>query len=223
MPDIEGVPEEQMKKIRKRMERMSKQKKVLLFNEKETLFRNFDKEKDGTVEEVMQTDGGEMRMQFTMHRPDQRAYTDLVAGKTTQQKEFMGKKFLINDEKEKMEWKITGEQEMINKYPCQKATWQKNDSTLIEAWFAPQIPVNIGPAQYNGLPGAILKVKRPKMTLEAQEIEIRNIKEGEITIPTEGKKVSQKKYDKIVEEKRKEMEEVYGKQKGGARVMYRHE
>ncbi len=223
MPDIEGIPEEQMKKIRRRMERMSKQKKVLLFNEKEALFRNYDKEKDGEVEEVIKTDDGEMRMKFTMHRPDQRTYSDLGAGKSVQQKEFMGKKFLINDDQPKMEWKITGEQEMINKYPCQKATWQKNDSTLIEAWFAPQIPVGVGPAQYHGLPGAILKVKRPKMSLVAQEIEIREIKEGEITMPKEGKKVSQKKYDKIVEEKRKEMQEVYGKQSGGMKMMYKHE
>ena len=213
MEDIEGVTEEQMKRIRKRMEMASKQKMVLVFDSTESLFRNFDQEKDGNGEQTWESDDGHMRMRFRMSRPDNEIYANTATKKLVEMTEFMEKKFLIREDLETIPWKITGEMEVIMKYPCQKATWQKNDSTLIEAWFAPQIPVTSGPKGYGQLPGMILKLRMGKFGLVAKEADFTPPKEGDIYVPDEGKKVSREKFHKIVKQKREEMRELYGDDK----------
>lgn len=209
--DIEGVSEEQMKRIRKRMEMASKQKMVLVFDSTESLFRNFDQEKDGKVEETYESEDGRMRMRFQMYRADNEMYVNTAKNELVEMNEFMGKKFLIKEDLVTIPWKLTGEMEIIMEYPCQKATWQKNDSTLIVAWFAPQIPVTTGPKGYGQLPGLILKMSFGKYGYIAREINFDPPKEGDIYIPDEGKKVTREKFNKIVKQKREEMREMYGK------------
>lgn len=209
--DIEGVSEEQMKRIRKRMERASKQKMVLVFDSAQSLFRNFDQEKDGKEEETYESEDGRMRMRFEMYRQEYELYTNTAKNEKVEMNEFMGKKFLIKEEMETIPWKLTGEMDMIMEYPCQKATWQKNDSTLIEAWFCPQIPVSNGPRGYGQLPGLILKLNFGKYGYIAQEINFDAPKEEDIYVPSEGKKVTREKFNKIVKQKREEMREMYGK------------
>ena len=55
------------------------------------------------------------------------------------------------------QWTLGGERQTILGHQCQRATchWRGRD---FEAWFAPDIPVRLGPWTFGGLPGLILKL-----------------------------------------------------------------
>jgi GLPGLI family protein len=88
---------------------------------------------------------------------------------------FPKEKFII--EEKIVDWTITDEQKIIEGFNCYKAIAkrvEKNNEneyiSHIEAWFAPDIPCNFGPANYGNLPGLILYVKEGNYVFYAYEI-----------------------------------------------------
>lgn len=157
------------------------------------------------------------------------------------QKDAMGKIFLVKDEIEKIEWKLESDSKHIGEYQCFKATFTKMvevprtmsfgsgsqneeeekedkepemEERTVTAWYTPQIPVNNGPAMYQGLPGLILEVHDGKLTVICSKIVLNPEDKIEIEEPTKGKEVNQEKYDEIMEKKAKEMMERYAPRKG---------
>jgi GLPGLI family protein len=173
-------------------------------------------------EEVVEERGPGMRMRMMMERPDDQTFTDIKKARTVEQKEFFGRTFLIKDDIEKLEWKITGEQKEILGHPCMMATAMK-DTIEVIAWFAPSIPANFGPETMGGqLPGMVLEVslQEGKVTVTAINIEPRDVKKSEIGEPKKGKEVTQEEYREIVMSKMKEMREQRGgRGPGGGRHM----
>ncbi|NDB34724.1 MAG: GLPGLI family protein [Flavobacteriia bacterium] len=55
-------------------------------------------------------------------------------------------------------WKMTESKRTICGFVCRKAIYQKNDSTRIYAWYAPNIIPSVGPEGFCGLPGAIMGI-----------------------------------------------------------------
>ena len=88
------------------------------------------------------------------------------------------------------------------------------EERTVSAWYTPQIPVNNGPAMYQGLPGLILEVHDGKLTIICSKIVLNPEDKVEIEEPTKGKEVNQKEYDVIMEKKAKEMMERYAPRKG---------
>jgi GLPGLI family protein len=85
---------------------------------------------------------------------------------------------------------------------------------IVTAWYTPMIPVQNGPGEYSGLPGLILELNVFRTTILCSKI-VLNPKEGEvIKVPTNGKEVTKKEYNKIVKEKTDEMRENF---RGGGR------
>ncbi len=156
------------------------------------------------------------------------------------QKETMGKKFLIKDSIAPIEWQLQSNTKHIGEYMCFKATYTKQvpkvnlnfnskpdiadeneeekepemEERIITAWYTPQIPVSNGPAKYQGLPGLILEIHDGKLTVICSKIVINPQEKLEIEEPTKGKEVSQKEYDDIMEKKTKEMMERYAPSRG---------
>ncbi|NRD23309.1 GLPGLI family protein [Winogradskyella litoriviva] len=157
------------------------------------------------------------------------------------QKETMGKKFLIKDSITSIDWKLEAETKYIGEYTCFKATYtklvpkrnfdfssnsNKKDEAeeeekepemterTITAWYTPQIPISNGPAKYQGLPGLILEIHDGKLTIVCSQIIINPESKVEIEEPTKGKEVSQVEYDEIMDKKAKEMMERYAPRKG---------
>lgn len=124
-------------------------------------------------------------------------------------REFLGRTFLIEDDRPALSWKLTGEQAEFLGYLVQKAT-AVQDSTTIEAWFTPQIPVPGGPAFYGGLPGMILAVSLDdgKVQYTATQVALTEVAEGVIVRPTKGEKVDRARYERIVAEKLQELRTV---------------
>jgi GLPGLI family protein len=169
-------------------------------------------------------------------------YKNTKENRFVDQKDTMGKIFLVKDEMEKIEWKLENETKFIGEYTCFKATYtyeveQKVNSDLqsatnansddadkepemetvtktATAWYTPQIPISNGPDRYHGLPGLILEINKGGEQIVCTKIVINPKDSTQIEEPTKGKEINQADYDEIMEKKRKEMMEQFAP-KGG--------
>ena len=116
--------------------------------------------------------------------------------------DLMGKQFLVSLNPRKIDWKVANEQRNILGYTCMKAETVLDEREVV-AWFTPQIPLPIGPDSYGGLPGAILALEMPrekgKTTVAATSVTLET--PAGIEKPTDGKRVSEEKFEEIVEVK----------------------
>ncbi len=85
----------------------------------------------------------------------------------------------------------------------------------VTAWYTPEIPVSMGPGEYNGLPGLILEISADKTTILCSKITLNPQNKATIKEPTKGKEVSQEEFAEILKEKMEEMQERF--QNGGGR------
>ncbi len=153
-------------------------------------------------------------------------YKNIVEKRFANKTEISGKRFLIKDRLEDYGWKLTGETKNIGTYTCYKATRSKeikNSKYLFKdgkdketqemnlretiAWYAPAIAVSNGPRKYWGLPGLILEIHEGKETIVCTEIILNPSEKITIEEPTKGKKVTQEKFDDIMNAHSKEMME----------------
>ena len=167
------------------------------------------------VEEEEEGDGREARFGQFLKRfsPSRRDQEDLVSTYVSfggeppiETTEFMGRTFRIEGGRP-LTWSLAAEQKEFMGYMVQKAT-AVQDSSEIEAWFTPQIPIPSGPGQYHGLPGMVLivSVDRGMELYSAREISLEASGEP-IEVPDDGQEVSREEYEAIVVEKLKEVEE----------------
>ncbi|WP_179020987.1 GLPGLI family protein [Winogradskyella forsetii] len=187
-----------------------------------------------------QVGGGDLIVSFGGGGGSDIFYKNVQTHNYIDQKETMGKKFLIKDSISNIEWQLQSETKHIGDYLCFKATYIKQvpkinlnfnsnsnqeeeeenekepemEERTVTAWYTPQIPVSNGPAKYQGLPGLILEIHDGKLTIICSKIVINPEDKIEIEAPTKGKEVSQKEYDEIMEKKAKEMMERYAPRKG---------
>ena len=161
--------------------------------------------------------GGVFRMK--MDRAENETYIDYDEDQRIEKRDFMGRVFLITGEASTLPWRLTDERSEFLGYMSQKAT-AVHDSTTVEAWFTPEIPVPAGPENYGGLPGLILvlNLNDGETTYVAQELSLAPLDETLLVPPTKGKKVTREAFETIVEEKMKEME-AEGKGKGNVFII----
>jgi GLPGLI family protein len=216
------LSEAQKKEVGARMKNRLEKGYVLSFNKEESVF---------TEEDQLDAISGATDSWGKNFAPGKQ-YKNVKTNTQLQQQEFYGKKFLVNDVLQPIEWSLDSETKKIGNYSCFKATasiptdeltwysfsWDKlrntteSDSTAvkevkmtqIEAWYAPQIPVRHGPLDYWGLPGLILEVSADNTTMLCSKIVLNPDEIIEIEAPTKGKEVSKTEYQTIITEKMKE-------------------
>ncbi len=162
------------------------------------------------------TDDG-MHIQFKMQIPEEVTYTDLKAGSVVEQRDLMGRKFLIAGDAAKRSWRMTGQQKTILAYPCQEAISYGKDTII--AWFTTAIPVSAGPQDWRGLPGLILEGSRVQQK-GAFTIKATKVEQGQtiaIAPPKDGKKVTKAEFEAIEKEKAKEMQQQSGGRSHGGK------
>lgn len=187
------------------MPKERKLKRILYYQPGGTLYKAVKSEPN---ENRMSSNG--MNIVVETNEPDDIIYKDLEAHKTYEQKDFMGRKFLITSEQNKLNWKMTGQQKELLGYPCQEATTIKDKDT-ITAWFTPALPVPSGPRSLGMLPGMILEAQiNSQFHITATEVHPGTVDKSVFAKPKGGKKVSAEEFAKIVAEKTKEMQEQYG-------------
>ncbi len=176
---------------------------LLHFNEFESVMKADEDQEEG---EDHVLEGGNVMIRMSRSRDENETYVNHDEGLVTEKRDFMGRTFLINGDQPTYAWKLTGEQSEYLGFAVQKAT-AVQDTTMIEAWFSPEIPVSAGPELYGGLPGMILvlSIDDGQQTFSAKEINLDGLEKGSIKAPKKGKKVSREEFDQIVEEKMAEM------------------
>jgi GLPGLI family protein len=179
-------------------------KNQLFFNETASLYKNL--EEPEPEEEDDDASNGGIRMKFS--RPQNEFYFDFAAKRKIEMRDFMSKKFLIEDSIKNIPWKFSQETKTIQGYVCQKATYVNEErKQTVVAWYTEKIPLMSGPETLNSLLGMILEIdiNEGETIITAQKIEARPLKKGEIKIPTEGKKTTAAEFKKMVDEQMKQM------------------
>lgn len=144
----------------------------LTFGNNQSLWKQAEKEDDddGSI------NNGGVQIRMIVAGSDDVLYNDFSNSKRVELRVFFDKKFIIDDSIRSLKWKIGEETKTILNHVCRKATAvtviprmtmsidngvmerkEIQDTTNITAWFASDIPVSAGPAEYQGqLPGLIL-------------------------------------------------------------------
>jgi GLPGLI family protein len=218
LPENSPIPIEELRKMMP-SERISQ--KVLHFNDKASLYMAAEQGKEEDHEINTGTDEVQIKIRMVGENAENKIFQNLKTKATTQKRDFMGKMFLIEDEQNKLAWKLGTESKKILDYNCRKATSQSDERTIV-AWFSTEIPISSGPDLYAGLPGMILEIESTSdngsRTITATNIDFNPLAPDLIQAPKKGKKISRKAFAKVVEEKTKEMEEQMGGQ-GGIRFI----
>lgn len=205
---VEGLDDEMLNMI-PQSQSLSKE---LLFNSSTSVFKT---KKGESIDDVnMSSDDGSFQLTIMMDdEVENILYKDFKSKTITHQKGIMGKPFLVTDKLNKIKWKISNEKVMYLGYECQKATLETDEEFVI-AWFTSQLPVQIGPDVYHGLPGAILmlSIDDGETEYKASSIDLESSNDLELSPPTKGKKVSQEEFVKIEKEKEAEMMKMYSKE-----------
>lgn len=177
--------------------------KLLLFNESASLMKDVVGEEQS---EDIESESEGMSVRIKMERPNEVTYLNFDEAMLIEQRDFLGRTFLITDAAPALEWRLTDEQSEFLGYLCRKALAVR-DTVAVEAWFTPEISVPAGPAQYGGLPGLILVLTEDegRLSYVAKEISLETLAADAIAAPTQGRQVTREEFDAIVDEKMKEM------------------
>jgi GLPGLI family protein len=168
-------------------------------------------------------------------------YKNVKDNQLVQSQEFYGKRFLVKDELEPIQWQMKQETKKIGNYDCFKAvasiptqqlewfnfSWSELrkpepeegeepeiEMTTVEAWYTLQIPVRHGPAEFWGLPGLILEVSAGNTVMLCTEIQMNPEDEVEIVPPNKGTETTKKEYKATIVSKMQEMMNNRGRRRG---------
>ena len=221
--DSTQMNSEMQERMMAMMKKQFEKTHILTFNKEESIFKEDEQleapQRQGMVMVMVETGGSDVMYKNTKEK------------RYTNQNESFSKLFLIQDELEEINWELGSETKNIGDYTCYKATFKREvevreggisingDKDLSEdeepemkeitvtAWYAPEISVSAGPSEYHGLPGLILEVTDGTTTMLCSKVVLNPEKAVAIKEPTKGKKITQKKYDVMMEKKMKEMNE----------------
>ena len=222
MKEGKGKPQSKIQKqIQEQLKKQFQQTYTLNFNKTKSTYKQNKKlsgpnMSSGGVQVVIAGSGGGSDI----------LYKDIANKSYINKTEISGKRFLIKDKLEDYGWEMSGETKNIGNYTCYKATRSREETrtsfsmtdgkqeekkekvtVVTTAWYTPQIPVSNGPEEFWGLPGLILEIQDGKLTIACTEIVMNPTEKVEIKKPKKGKKVTQAKFDEIMDKHSKEMME----------------
>jgi len=100
-------------------------------------------------------------------------YLNLENNKSIRSLRFLDEKIIIKYP-EINDWVVSNETKKISGWNCFKAKKKKvldnGNEIEIVAWFTTEIPINLGPKNYNGLPGLIVELIENKFTFYIKTI-----------------------------------------------------
>jgi GLPGLI family protein len=196
----------------------------LIFSNNQSLWKMAEKENE---DEGSWNNGGGVQIRMIGAGADDVLYSNFETKAKVEQRDMFEKKFIIDDSIRSLKWKMTGETKIILSHNCMKATATQTssstrmtmdngkmerkvveDTSLVVAWFASDIPVSAGPAEYQGqLPGLILEmdVANGRQTFRATEISAK-ADLAVIKAPTGKKHYTREEFRKEVDKMMDEMQ-----------------
>ena len=228
---MENENAEMNKQIQDQLSKQFQREYTLTFNREESLYKqNEELDKPNPI--------ASSGIQIKVQEGSDILYKNMKENRFSNQTEIFGKQFLIKDSLPNRKWELLNETKNIGKYTCYKATFKEEYTTqtldetnaletvtkerTTAAWYTPQIPINIGPQDFQGLPGLILEINDGDLTLVCTKIVLNSMAVLEIKEPTKGKEVTQDEFDKIMNKKSEEMMERMQSRRGdGENVIIR--
>lgn len=215
-------------KFKEAMRKAFEKEFVLHFNKTESLY-----EEEVKLETSQGSSGFKVET-FSSGGSNDKLYKNLKDKQIIKEDDVFGKEFLIVDELENHKWELLNDTKTIGNYTCMKAQIvipvteedikeyeeaiekQKTGKTqfftpdepkeqIIEAWYTMEIPIATGPRDFWGLPGLILELHEGNTSLLCTKVVLNPKEKIEIKKPKKGKKVSQKEFNKIMEDKLESM------------------
>lgn len=223
----EGMDSAMQKQIQEQLKKQFQKTYTLTFNRQESLYI----EDEGGIAPPSPAGNGGVSIVIAGGGDDIK-YKNLKTEQYTNQTNLMGKAFLVQDTLKKKEWKLIKETKNIGVYTCFKATYEEEveESTITQegkhikekkmktttAWYTLDVPVQHGPDRYWGLPGLILEIQEGEFSLMCTKVVLNREEKVGIEVPKKGKPVTGDEFQKISQEKSKEMMERYsgGRKKG---------
>ena len=190
------------KNKRQTLRLLKKQKKQVKFLEY-TLSFNQNKSVFHYPETMPNDNGMDLKMLRMASGANGVFYNDLTSNIKLRQKDAFGTKWIIKEKIDTLNWEIGNETRIIKGYRCIKATTVINLNRRVRgevtAWFCPDLPFQLGPLGFSGLPGMILGLKRHFYYFYAKEINLSK-KPLQIKKPKDGKLVTQEEYFEEIKE-----------------------
>lgn len=146
------------------------------------------------------------RMRFRGPRADY--YVNQANTQLLIRRELMGKYYLIEDTLKIAAWKFGKEIRSVVGYECRQAMYYDSARQQnVVAWYAPTLRPFLGPELFNTLPGAVLEVNvnDGERVITAKNIEIRPLKKNELKVPSQGTRITQAGFKKLVDEQAERM------------------
>ncbi|WP_282071489.1 GLPGLI family protein [Polaribacter atrinae] len=236
----EQLSEARKKQLQERMKSQLEKTFILNFDKSSSLY------KEDAKLEAPTTGGGGRGPRFGGFSGGGTKYKNTKDKVALEATEFFGKKFLVSDNMEQLQWELGAETKQIGSYLCYKATLLKDANpldfsnfrrprggedtedkkdevkevkqVLVTAWYTPQIPVSSGPGEYWGLPGLILEINEGTTTILCTEIVLNPSEKEAIEAPSKGKKITREKYSETVTKKMEELRQNFqNRGRGGNR------
>ncbi|WCO02124.1 GLPGLI family protein [Psychroserpens ponticola] len=219
---------EMKKQIQEQLRKQFQQEYTLTFDQYQSLYKKNEK----LAAPAPASNG----IQITISEGSDLLYKNIKEKRFVNQTEIYGKQFLIKDSLITKSWTLVNETKNIGIYTCFKATFSETYETqtiteegkldkvakdrLTTAWYTPQIPINNGPEDFNGLPGLILEINDGELTLVCTRVVMNPDESIDIKEPKKGKEVTQAKFDEIMDKKTEEqMENMRSRRGDGEKVM----
>lgn len=183
-------------------------KQQLFFNAEESLYKPIIEDEE---EDMVAGGTGGSGMRIRIQQPNDEVYIHPGNTSLVSKREFMGKEYLIEDTLKISPWKLGEETREILGYPCKMAWYvderQPDRKQEVTAWYTDQLRPMLGPESFGSLPGAVLAVdiNNGERVIVARQVELRPLKKSEMKIPSNGQKVTQAEFRKIVDETMKQM------------------
>jgi len=207
----------------------------LIFGNNQSIWRAVQQDEDDGG--AFNSEGGGMQIRMVVAGANDVVYHNFDNAQRIEKRELMEKNFIVADSIRPLKWKMTGETKSILNHNCMKATATRistsmrmnmdngvmerkevQDTSMIIAWFASDIPVSAGPAEFQGqLPGTILEMDVNngrqvfKATSISEKADLAIIKE-----PAGKKKLTP---DEFRKERDKMFEEMQKNNQGGGRTI----
>jgi GLPGLI family protein len=179
----------------------------LLFADNRSLYKIIEEEPD-----LAEQPQGGVVMRFG--GSDNVFYKDFTTQMAVEKRSLMEKEFLVEDSIRNIIWKLAdGETKTVAGHNCKKATGKSLMGMDMIAWYAEDISLPAGPAQFSGLPGLILAldINQGEIVYAAKEIKS-GVKKADIKAPTKGKKVTPAEFAKA-------RKEIMGDSNGPVRIV----
>lgn len=168
----------------------SKREKKLVFNQTSSLYSYA----------ASQGEYGDGR--YTYKNPVYFMHRDFGKNTMNDWIESLGRVYHIEDSLQVPKWRVMNKIKDILGHVCMMATTEDTIRGLkVTAWFADDLPVQVGPGAYFGLPGAILEIELNDgdAVVTAKKIELRPVNEE--VVPSKkmkGRKLTARGYEDLV-------------------------